>query len=227
MNTFKKRFLIAGVLIGGFFLFGSAGKAEAQSFTLSPASGTVTVGGTQAIDIIATNPPATGSASIRITVPGSLLNVTGYSDGVGTLTFGACSGNSYTTTQVCADVALSGPGNFTNGQVLGTFTVQGIANGVANVGFVANNKYYGQADYTGTGATFTVGSGGGSPVDGVGAVSGEQLPSTGVFDDKNFLWYGLTLVSGGFLVYSFNKKRTQKALNHSMIDHFFEKNRLG
>jgi len=156
------------------------------------------------------------------------MTITGYTDGASTLTFGGagCGGAKFTAGQVCIDMAVSGGGNLTNGQVIGSFTIQGVANGVGNANFVAGNKYVGAAsDYTGTGGTYTVGAGGGAPVDGDGTTN-QTLPSTGIFDDKNFLWYGLTLVSGGFLVYAFNKNRTKKMLKHSMIDHFFEKNRL-
>lgn len=212
----------------GFFLFGNPTKAEAQSFTLSPASGTITVSGSQVIQIIATNPPTTNTAAIRITVPTSLLTVTGFSDigGAITLTGSGCSAE-YTAGQVCVDVAITGGGNITNGQVLGSFTVQGVANGVANISFVTGNRYVGGAAFTGIGGTYTVGAGGGAPVDGEGATD-STLPVTGIFDDKNLLWYGLTLVSGGLLVYAFNKNRVKRlnTLNHSMIDHFFDKNRL-
>ncbi|MFS8130575.1 MAG: LPXTG cell wall anchor domain-containing protein [Candidatus Dojkabacteria bacterium] len=227
MNTFRKRFLIAGILVGGFFLFGSTTKAEAQSFTLSPASGSITVSGTQVVQIIATNPPATNAASIRITVPTSLMTITGYTDGAGTLTLlgAGCSGGKYTASQVCVDLAVLGGGNITNGEVIGSFTLTGVADGLANANFVAGNKYVGGSDFTGVGGTYTIGAGGGAPVDGGGATN-QTLPTTGVFDDKNFLWYGLTLVSGGFLVYAFNKNRNKRVLQHSMIDHFFEKNRL-
>src|SRR6185369_15109979 len=143
MNTFKKRFLIAGFLVVGFFLFGSTTKAEAQSFTLNPATATLTVGGSQVVQIIATNPPATNSASIRLTVPTSLMTITGYNDGASTLTFGGagCGGAKFTAGQVCIDMAVSGGGNLTNGQVIGSFTIQGVANGVGNANFVAGNKY--------------------------------------------------------------------------------------
>lgn len=227
MNTFRKRFLIAGILVGGFFLFGSTTKAEAQSFTLNPASGSITVSGNQVVQIIATNPPAANAASIRITVPTSLMTVTAYTDGAGTLTLqgAGCSGGKFTANQVCVDLAVLGGGNITNGQVIGSFTLTGVADGVANANFVAGNKYVGSSEFTGVGGTYTIGAGGGAPVDGDGATN-ETLPSTGIFDDKNLLWYGLTLVSGGFLVYTYNKNRAKKILNHSMIDHFFEKNRL-
>lgn len=227
MNKFKNRFLISSFVVIGFILFSSGSQLEAQSFSLDPANATVTVGGTQVITIRAEDPPQTGqgnTAQLRLTVPTTLINVTNYTSPGGStiaLTGAGCSVQ-YTTGQVCIDIAVLGGGYFTDGQSLGTFTIQGVANGVANANFVTNNRFLGSADFTGVGGTYTVGAGGGGPVDGEGATD-QTLPATGIFDEMNFLWFGLTFVSGGLLIYTFNKNKKSYVFNHNMIDSFFEK----
>ena len=227
MTKFKKRFLIGSFLIVGFLIFGSGTKAEAQSFSLDPSSATITVSGTQIITIRAEDPPQSGSgnaAQIRLTVPTSLITITNYTSPGGStlaLTGAGCSAQ-YTAGQVCIDIAVLGGGYFTDGQSLGTFTIQGVANGVANANFVTNNQFVGSSQFTGIGGTYTVGAGGGAPVDGEGATD-QTLPSTGIFDDMSFLWFGLTFVSGGLLIYTFNKNKKSYVFNHSLIDNFFNK----
>jgi hypothetical protein len=224
-NLFKI-ILLAGVFFSATTFVAQENKVFAQSFTLTPSSGTITVSGTQSVTITATNPTATNSAAIRISVPGSLVNITdlttpvsGYISLPGT----GCSAM-YTTTQICFDIAKTGGGNFTNGELIGTFELTGMANGVANVNFVAGNRYSGSSDYTGTGGTFTIGSGGGSPVDGGGTVGTppSALPSTGLFDEFPYVWIGLTFVMLGATVYVFNSRWYRNdGLNFTKLDSYF------
>lgn len=212
----------------GFFTLSSlANKVAAQSFSMSPNSGSITVSGTQAVQITAVNPPgSSNSAQIRISVPGSLVNVTNFSPPGGSyilLPGSGCSGT-YTATQVCFDIAKTGGAFLTNGELLGTFTLTGVSDGIANINFGSGNRYTGQSDFTGTGASFTIGAGGGDPVDGEPVSNAlDGLPNTGVVDEKLLLIMGIGFISLGIGFYVVNSDKFMNYFEKNIDRRFEEK----
>lgn len=157
----KKAFLTIVFLIGLAFAFSVFNKVNAQSVYLSPATGGVSVGGSQAIEVRINVPGTTNAAQIDLTVP-TPLNVTGVTLNPSLITAGGCAAGSanFSTNQVCFSVAKGS--DFTANELLGTFTVTGTTSGSSTVTHGSTSSLAGGGtDYplTGQAGIYTVGSG--------------------------------------------------------------------
>ncbi len=110
-----------------------------KAFTLNPATGGVLANGaTQVITIKANPTGASNGVDVYLNVTG--MTVISYTDAPGTLVLGNCAGSAkYESGRVCVSIA-KGSGNFTVGESIGSFTVQGTGQtGTITVG--ANSIY--------------------------------------------------------------------------------------
>jgi hypothetical protein len=208
----SRRF-IQGVVVFGVSVIAlqlSTQKAQAQSMTLNPSSGTIAVSATQSIDIIAESPTSgMNTTEIRITVP-SIVSIQSFTDGPGVIiSFGCLSGSAkYSATQICATLARSS--DYADGTVIASFTIQGVSNGTAAINFVTDNGYSTSStftEYTGLGGTYTIGAGGATTGGSSSVDTGGILPATAlVSDEVDRALLALFIIACGFSFFYFERK---------------------
>lgn len=177
-----------------FIIFlGGIGFVDAVS--LSPASGTLAANSTQNINIVASPPANAEAVQIRLTLTGD-ATITGYTGPTDSAwnpgAIGVCAGNTtYTTTQVCVDLANSG--TIETGESLGTISVTTGASGSFTISRADGNGYLVNdviQEQTGMVGTYTIGS-------------VTQLPDTSIVDEPKYVIVlgALSIILTGVVVF--------------------------
>lgn len=207
----KISFIVRNIFTLGFVfvVMGISITATTRAFTISPSSGQVATGATQNVQIVASN-TAVNAATIRLTVANATIS--NYADGNGILGIGECTGSAKSTsTQVCVSVASTG-GNFTTGQVLGSFTITKTGTAPATITADTGSQYVDNTAVSGVLATFTTAgtttggtttggtTTGGTTTGTTGGTTG-QLPNTAnATNPQAAVTLGLLVIALGLLV---------------------------
>lgn len=189
------------ISVFSFLLVGMIYTVSASAFTLSPASGQLSTNQTQTVQILA-NRTTVNAATLRLTVANGTIS--NYVDGNGVLGIGECAGSAKSTaTTVCVSVASTG-GNFTSGQVLGTFTLTKTGTTAATITASAGSQYVDGTAVSGVLATYSAASTtttGGTTTSTTGSTTG-TLPNTASssFAPTNIVILGLLIIAIGLLL---------------------------
>jgi hypothetical protein len=162
---------------------------SAQTLTIAPSTQSVPVAGTRTFDIVVQDPGANSGVSMRMTINLAVLRFTNFvEDNDFTLSTGCADGSEFfDDDEICFDGAAGGA--FTDGQVLATVTVRGIANGTQAMTFGAGTEFSDGVDttaFTGNVGTYTI--------------TDAILPDTGLIDEQPLLFGGLLLLGLAILV---------------------------
>lgn len=196
---------ILSALVSVVFFLSVAAVPVLATVTVDPASGNVVAGQSYSFTVAVTSPPATAEAvQLRLTITGG--SFTNFEPDSAFIAGAQCStpgGNEYYyQSEICVDLASGA--TITSGETLGsgTFVVDPnvtspvvITKGSENLYVLANAS---EVADTGTAATFTIGSTGGSNL----------LPDTAIFDNElyNKITYGIALIWIGALGVYLNNK---------------------
>lgn len=197
MNTIFKSSQRLFVFAFSLLFVGILYTASASAFTLSPSVGALNTNQTQTVQILA-NRTTVNAATIRLSVVNGTIS--NYTDGNGVLGIGECAGSAKNTaTTVCVSVA-STAGNFTNGQVLGTFTFTKTGTASATITADSGSQYVDNTAVSGILATYP-----GSTTTTTTTTSGGTtgtLPNTanGSVSSSNVIILGLLIIAFGLLL---------------------------
>lgn len=156
-KTLLKLLSVLSIVLIGFIVLRSS--VQAQSFNLNPNTGTVAIGETLQIDLVAIDPPAnTNTARLRMSI-GNNFRITNFTTGQNVLLLGCASGSTFSDQTICVDWSSSE--DITDNQTLATITIEAVSNGSdVELTFDAQNGYTSVVTYTGVGGTYTAGQGG-------------------------------------------------------------------
>ena len=197
-----------------FLILSLAALLPTSAVSVTPSSGTLAANSTQTISIVASPPSGAEAVQIRLLVTGD-ATVTGYTGPSGVEwspgPIGVCAGSTtYTSTQVCADLANSG--TIATGQSLGSFTIiTGDEGGTVTIVRDTDNGYLVSSviePQTGTVGTYSIGSS-----------TLTALPNTAITDDPKYviIFGALSLITLGIFVYKispFIMKKERKEFNY-------------
>lgn len=172
----------------------------AQSYSVSPSSGTLSTTTQSQINIIVIDPAGTNGATVHLSVPSPLkvISATPASGGNILTSFGCSSGGAnYSDNEVCFSIAATSP--FATNQQIGSFIVQGVSTGNASI------TYGSSAEMSDGSNTYSLSGTVGNYV-----VTNEVLPDTS-FDASSYLYLILGLILIDFaLIIVFLKKTEEK-----------------
>ncbi|BCX14244.1 MAG: hypothetical protein KatS3mg085_776 [Candidatus Dojkabacteria bacterium] len=186
------------ILIIIFSLFGLH-SVLAQSYSLSPSSGTLSTASQTQINIIVTDPSGTNGATVHLLVPSPLkvVSATPASGGNILTSFGCSTGGaSFNDNEVCFSIAATSV--FAQNQQIGSFVVQGESTGNASISYGptaemsdGTNTY----DLTGTVGNYTV--------------TNDVLPDTSFqLYDYFYLLIGLLTIDAALILFFIKNKNS-------------------
>jgi hypothetical protein len=209
----KKLFRIVVIGLSAAFLV-----FPAKAVVITPSTGTFNIGATTTFTISTEFPegaPTTlDGVEVYMSVTGG--TVTGFvasNNFTSPPPISECQGGTfYTSSLVCGGFALSS-GYLTNGETLGTFTVQWSATGTATIVNTDNTSYIDSAHQqtypdAGTVGTFTIVSAD-TTITPTATITptGGRVPETGIADDGGAIVVGVVVILSGIVLYNYSKKK--------------------